>query len=73
MLTFLLTKRIVTVALTNFGSLAPGTYMTDQHNDTDAGLVAGVDFVAFWETLKLRWWVIPVVIGLAMGFLWTQE
>ena len=73
MCTFLLTKRIVTVALTNFGSLAQGTYVTDQHHDTDAGLLAGVDFAAFWETLKLRWWVIPVVVGLAVGFLWAQE
>ena len=61
------------MALTNFGSLAQGTYVTDQHHDTDAGLLAGVDFAAFWETLKLRWWVIPVVVGLAVGFLWAQE
>ena len=61
------------MALSNFGSLAQGTYVTDQHHDTDAGLLAGVDFAAFWETLKLRWWVIPVVVGLAVGFLWAQE
>jgi len=61
------------VALTNFGSLAQGTYVTDQHHDTDAGLLAGVDLAAFWETLKLRWWVVPVVVGLAVGFLWAQE
>ena len=61
------------MALTNFGSLAQGTYVTDQHHDTDAGLLAGVDLAAFWETLKLRWWVIPVVVGLAVGFLWAQE
>ena len=73
MCTFLLTKRIVTVALTNFGSLAQGTYVTDRHHDTDAGLLAGVDFAAFWETLKLRWWVVPIVVGLAVGFLWAQE
>ena len=64
---------MMTVVLTNFGSLAQGTYVTDQHHDTDAGLLAGVDLAAFWETLKLRWWVIPVVVGLAVGFLWAQE
>ncbi len=62
----------MTVALINFGSLAQGTYVTDQHHDTDAGLLAGVDLAAFWETLKLRWWVIPVVVSLAVGFLWAQ-
>ena len=61
------------MALINFGSLAQGTYVTDQHHDTDAGLLAGVDLAAFWETLKLRWWVIPVVVSLAVGFLWAQE
>ena len=61
------------MALSNFGSLAQGTYVTDQHHDTDAGLLAGVDFAAFWETLKLRWWVVPIVVGLAAGFLWAQE
>ena len=60
------------MALSNFGSLAQGTYVTDQHHDTDAGLLAGVDLAAFWETLKLRWWVVPVVVGLAVGFLWAQ-
>ena len=64
---------MVTVVLTNFGSLAQGTYVTDQHHDTDAGLLAGVDLAAFWETLKLRWWVVPIVVGLAVGFLWAQE
>lgn len=73
MCSFLPTTQILTVALTNFGSLAQGTYVTNQHQDTDSGLLAGVDFAAFWETLKLRWWVIPVVIGLAVGFLWVQE
>ena len=61
------------MALINFGSLGQGTYVTVQHHDTDTGLLAGVDFVAFRETLKLRWWVIPVVVGLAVGFLWAQN
>ena len=44
-----------------------------QRSDTDFSLLAGVDFQAFWETLKLRWWVIPAVVGVAVGFLWAQE
>jgi hypothetical protein len=44
-----------------------------QHKDSDFSLLAGVDLPAFWETLKLRWWVIPAVIAVAVGFLWAQE
>jgi hypothetical protein len=44
-----------------------------QHKDSDFSLLAGVDLPAFWETLKLRWWVIPAIIAIAVGFLWAQE
>ena len=47
--------------------------MATQHKDSDFSLLAGVDLPAFWETLKLRWWVIPATIAIAVGFLWAQE
>jgi hypothetical protein len=47
--------------------------VTTQHRDSDFSLLAGVDLPAFWETLKLRWWVIPAVVAIAVGFLWAQE
>ena len=36
-------------------------------------LLGVVDFRAFFETLRLRWWVIPAVVAIAVGFLWAQE
>jgi hypothetical protein len=56
-----------------FGSLTTGNYVATQQNNSDFSLMAGVDLPAFWETLKLRWWVIPAVIAVAVGFLWAQE
>ena len=47
--------------------------MVDQQKDSDFSLLTGVDLPGFWETLKLRWWVIPVVVTVAVGFLWAQE
>jgi hypothetical protein len=47
--------------------------VVDQQKDSDFSLLAGVDLPGFWETLKLRWWVIPVVVTVAVGFLWAQE
>ncbi|MEY3362973.1 MAG: hypothetical protein RLZZ538_516, partial [Actinomycetota bacterium] len=47
--------------------------MVNQQKDSDFSLLAGVDLPGFWETLKLRWWVIPVVVTVAVGFLWAQE
>ncbi|MEY4601265.1 MAG: hypothetical protein RLZZ201_956, partial [Actinomycetota bacterium] len=47
--------------------------MVSQQKDSDFSLLAGVDLAAFWETLKLRWWVIPAVVAVAVGFLWAQE
>jgi len=57
----------------SFGSLTTGNYVATQQNSSDFSLMAGVDLPAFWETLKLRWWVIPAVIAVAVGFLWAQE
>jgi hypothetical protein len=54
------------------GSLAPGTYVASPA-DNDLGVLAGIDLPGFWETLKLRWWVIPAVVGVAVAFLWAQE
>jgi len=56
-----------------FGSLIAGTHVVDQQKDSDFSLLTGVDLPGFWETLKLRWWVIPVVVTVAVGFLWAQE
>jgi hypothetical protein len=47
--------------------------VVNQQKDSDFSLLAGVDLPGFWETLKLRWWVIPVVVTVAVGFLWAQE
>ena len=32
-----------------------------------------IDFRGFLETLKLRWWIIPAVVAVVVGFLWAQE
>ena len=60
--------------LTNhFGSLARGTYVANPTNGSDISLLSSVDLHAFWETFKLRWWVIPAVLAVAVSFLWAQE
>jgi hypothetical protein len=46
--------------------------VADRSLDPD-GLLGTVDFRAFFETLRLRWWVIPAVVAVAVGFLWAQE
>ena len=57
----------------HFGSLALGRRVTNQATDIDTNLFSGVDLRAFWETLRLRWWVIPAVLAVAVGLLWAQE
>lgn len=47
--------------------------MTYQQEQPDISPFSGIDLRAFWETLRLRWWVIPLVIGVSVGFLWAQE
>ena len=56
-----------------FGSLALGRRVTNQATDIDTNLFSGVDLRAFWETLRLRWWVIPAALAVAVGLLWAQE
>ena len=41
--------------------------------ESEPSLLATVDFRAFFETLRLRWWVVPVVIALTFGFLQAQD
>lgn len=47
--------------------------MASNHSDNETSLFATVDFRAFFETLRLRWWVIPVVVAASVGFLQAQE
>jgi len=57
----------------HFSSLALGRRVTNQATDIDTNLFSGVDLRAFWETLRLRWWVIPAVLAVSVGLLWAQE
>lgn len=45
----------------------------DQTSITEPRLLNGVDLRAFWETFKLRWWVIPAAVVLSVGVMWAQE
>lgn len=47
--------------------------MTNRPGETETDPLAGVDLRAFWETLRLRWWVVPAAILVAVGLLWAQE
>ena len=40
---------------------------------TEPTLLESVDFRAFFETLRVRWWVIPVVLAATVGLLVAQE
>jgi len=40
---------------------------------TEPTLLESVDFRAFFETLRFRWWVIPVVLAATVGLLVAQE
>jgi hypothetical protein len=44
----------------------------ESQKDTDTNLFTGLDIRAFWETLRLRWWIIPTVLAISVGFLWAQ-
>jgi hypothetical protein len=46
--------------------------MNSRLSDSDS-LLGTVDFRGFLETVRLRWWVIPAVVILSVGFLWIQE
>lgn len=47
--------------------------MPSHHFEAEPSLLETVDFRAFWETLKLRWWVVPLVLAVSIGFLKAQE
>jgi len=47
--------------------------MPSERAKTEPGLLATVDFRAFLETLRVRWWVIPAVIVVTIGFLIAQQ
>ncbi|MFZ9340262.1 MAG: hypothetical protein ACO24J_06545, partial [Ilumatobacteraceae bacterium] len=47
--------------------------MAASHSPLENGLLSGFDLRALWETVRLRWWVIPITPLLAVGFLWAQE
>jgi hypothetical protein len=47
--------------------------VTASNNPLENGLLSGFDLRALWETVRLRWWVIPITPLLAVGFLWAQE
>lgn len=39
----------------------------------DLGLFDTIDIRAFLETLRLRWWIIPLCVGISIGFLQAQD
>jgi hypothetical protein len=41
--------------------------------ESDTGLLGSIDFRAFLETVRLRWWVLPAVLGVTVGLLIAQE
>lgn len=40
---------------------------------SELSLFETIDIRAFFATLKLRWWIIPVVVAVSVGFLQAQE
>jgi hypothetical protein len=46
--------------------------VTDSVHQNDH-LFSTIDLRGFLETLRLRWWIIPAVIAVVVGFLWAQE
>lgn len=47
--------------------------MSATNHEAEPSLLETVDFRAFLETLKLRWWIIPLVVAISVGFLKAQE
>ena len=41
--------------------------------NTEPSLLQSVDFRAFFETLRIRWWVVPAVVAASVGFLQAQD
>lgn len=42
-------------------------------SDTETGLLASIDLRAFFETVRLRWWVLPATLAVTVGLLVAQE
>lgn len=47
--------------------------MSISNPKSELSLFETIDIRAFFETLRLRWWVIPVVLAASVGFLQAQE
>ena len=47
--------------------------MENRDDDTGSGVFPGVDVRSFLEILRLRWWVIPVLLGVSLGLLQVQH
>lgn len=47
--------------------------MSSSTPKADLSLFETVDVRAFLETLRIRWWIIPVVVAVSVGFLQAQE
>lgn len=47
--------------------------MTNRADETDTNPFTGLDVRGYWETLRLRWWVIPVTLAVSVGLMWVQE
>jgi len=47
--------------------------MSNNSTDPELSIFDTIDLRAFYETLKLRWWVIPAVVLASIGFLQAQE
>lgn len=47
--------------------------MANLTSASDQSLLSTVDIRAFLETLRLRWWIVPLAVLLSVGFFVTQE
>jgi len=47
--------------------------MNSRPFQSEPGLLESIDFRAFLETVRLRWWIIPIILGISAGFLAAQE
>lgn len=47
--------------------------MNSQKTDLESSLFSTIDLRAFAETVRLRWWIIPAVIGIVVLFLQAQD
>jgi len=47
--------------------------MSDSPKQAEPTLLETVDFRAFFETLKVRWWIVPAVLAATVGLLVAQE